>query len=72
MIPITKAEAMAIRENLPSVHIVRTMKQKSKRGHYYCDNAAQALRFLTEFRNEKTIEKKAGVEDRYSKKDKRV
>lgn len=68
MISINKSEAKAIRENLPNVHIVRTMKQKSKRGHYFCEESRQAVRFLEDFRNGGSIAEKAGGSNRYSKK----
>lgn len=50
MISITKAEKDAIRAQFPSVHIVRTMKQKSKRHHYYCEETKQVMRFLKQMR----------------------
>lgn len=68
MISINKIEAKAIREYLPNVHIVRTMKQKSKRGHYFCEESRQAVRFLEDFRNGGCTTKKAGGKNRYSKK----
>lgn len=46
MIAITKAEKEAISERFPHVHIVRTMKQKSKRHRYYCEESRAVLRFL--------------------------
>ena len=51
MISINKTEANAIRKILPNVHIVRTMKQKSKRGHYFCEESGQAITFLNKFRS---------------------
>lgn len=68
MISINKIEAKAIREHLPSVHIVRTMKQKSKRGHYFCEESRQAIRFLEDFRNGGNTVKKAGGDNRHNKK----
>lgn len=62
MISINKSEAKAIRENLPNVHIVRTMRQKSKRGHYFCEESRQAVRFLKDFRNGGCATEKAGGE----------
>ena len=50
MIAINKAEKDAIRERFPDVHIVRTMKQKSKRHHYYCEETRQVMRFLNQMR----------------------
>ncbi len=68
MISINKEEAKAIRENLPNVHIVRTMKQKSKRGRYFCEESKQAIRFIKNMRNGGFTEKKVGVSDGNSKK----
>lgn len=68
MISINKSEAKAIRENLPNVHIVRTMKQKSKRGHYFCEESRQTIKFLEDFRNGGCSAKKAGGQHRYNKK----
>lgn len=36
IIQITKAEKDVICEKFPNVHIVRTMRQRSKRHRYYC------------------------------------
>lgn len=55
MIAINKAERDAISERFPNVNIVRTMKQKSKRHHYYCEETKQVrqlLRKMREFVNE--------------------
>lgn len=50
MIAISKAEKEYICERFPNVHIVRTMKQKSKRHHYYCEETKQVMRYLNEVR----------------------
>lgn len=50
MIAINKAEKEVINKRLPDVHIVRTMKQKSKRHHYYCEESKQVMRLLSEIR----------------------
>lgn len=50
MIAITKAEKDAIREKFPNVNIVRTMKQKSKRHHYYCEETKQVSKLLKQMR----------------------
>lgn len=68
MIAINKTEAEALRKNVPSVHIVRTMKQKSKRGHYFCEESRQAIKFLGDFRSGRKIATKAGDKNRYSQK----
>lgn len=46
MVLISKEEKEYISENYPKVHIVRTMKQKSKRHRYYCEEAAPVMRYL--------------------------
>jgi hypothetical protein len=52
MIAINKSEKEAISKRFPDVHIVRTMKQKSKRHRYYCEENPAVLRFLNRARNE--------------------
>lgn len=68
MILINKIEAKAIRENLNDVHIIRVMKQKSKRGHYFCEESKRVIKFLNNFRNGNYIIEKAGGKNRYIKK----
>jgi len=51
VIAISKEEAKAIRGALPDVHIMRTMKQKSKRGHYFCEESARVVRFIEDMRS---------------------
>lgn len=46
MIMITKEEKDYISEHFPRAHIVRTMKQKSKRHRYYCEEAPAVMRYL--------------------------
>ena len=46
MVLITKPEKEAILERFPKVNIVRTMRQRSKRHRYYCEEAPQVMRFL--------------------------
>ena len=50
MILINKEEKNAIHERFPNVHIVRTMKQKSKRHRYYCEESRGVLNLLRELR----------------------
>ena len=52
MFHVTKEEAAVIRERCPHVNIVRTMKQKSKRGNYFCEETAAAIRVIRELRSE--------------------
>ncbi len=46
MIAITKEEKNAIHAEFPNVHIVRTMRQDSKRHHYYMEEFSRAVRKL--------------------------
>lgn len=50
MISINKAEKEAIHKRFPDAHIVRTMKSKSKRHHYYCEETRRIINFLRELR----------------------
>ena len=50
MIAITKAEKDDINAQFPSAHIVRTMRHKSKRHHYYCEETKGVMRYLEEAR----------------------
>ena len=50
MIAINKSEKEVISKRLPSMHIVRTMKQKSNRHHYYCEENKQVMQLLSEIR----------------------
>ena len=55
MIAINKEEAKAVREKFPDIHITRTMKQKSKRGHYFCAEVPRVLKFLKRLRSGEII-----------------
>lgn len=46
MIAITKEEARIIRHFCPRAYIIRTMKQKSKRGHYFIDESPASIHAL--------------------------
>lgn len=50
MISINKTEKEIIRAQFPNIHIVRTMKQDSKRGHYFMEEHPSALKLLRELR----------------------
>lgn len=50
MIAISKDEKDIISERFPSLYIVRTMKQKSKRHHYYCEESKPVMRLIKELR----------------------
>lgn len=60
MIAINKAEKDAIRNKFPSVHIVRTMKQKSKRHRYYCEENKQVMQFLRGLHSDGSVDKTRG------------
>lgn len=55
MVLISKAEKEAIRERFPKVNIVRTMRQKSKRHRYYCEESPQVMRYLNELRRKDVL-----------------
>ena len=59
MIAINKAEKDAIRAQFPNVHIVRTMKQKSKRHRYYCEESRPVLRYLNKMRGNDGVDNNA-------------
>ena len=50
MILITRDEKQAILEKFPNVHIVRTMKQDSKRHRYYMVEESGPMRLLRKMR----------------------
>lgn len=54
MVEISKREKDIIAERFPNVHIVRTMRQKSKRHHYYCEESRGVMKYLEEARNHLT------------------
>lgn len=51
MIAITKQEKEMIIKRFPNVHIVRTMKSKSKRHHYYCEESRGVMSLLAQKRS---------------------
>lgn len=50
MIEINRAEKDIISEKCPNAHIVRTMKQHSGRGHYFCEESRKVMKLLKELR----------------------
>lgn len=54
MISISLEEANAIRARYPHVCIVRTMKQRSSRHHYWCDESLDAVEMLRRLRKAET------------------
>ena len=66
MIAINKEEKEAIRKLYPHVHIVRTMKQKSKRHRYYCEESRSVMRYLDKVRNANIVASKSKEGGRYT------
>lgn len=58
MISITAKEKKAICNKLPGAYIVRTMKNDSKRHHYYMAETRSAMRVLQELRMANTADRK--------------
>lgn len=50
MVIITKEEKNLIREKFPNVHIVRTMKNRSKRHRYYMEERQEPMKMLRALR----------------------
>ena len=50
MVLISKAEKEAIIQRYPNICIVRTMRQRSRRHRYYCEESPQAMRYLNRLR----------------------
>lgn len=61
MIAISLDEKEVIREKYPWVHIVRTMKQRSKRHKYYMTEDPGPMRLLRRLRGESERPRKKGV-----------
>jgi len=51
VIAITADEKKVIIEKYPRVHIVRTMKQDSKRHHYYMEEQSGPMKLLRSLRS---------------------
>lgn len=51
MILITKDEKEAIAQRYPEAHIVRTMRQKSKRHRYYVEESRSVMKLLNQLRS---------------------
>lgn len=50
MIEVNRIEKERIQAECPNAHIVKTMRQHSGRGHYYCEESRKVLRLLREMR----------------------
>lgn len=72
MVAINKAEAEEIRKRYPKTYIVRTMRQKSKRHKYYCEESKPVMWFLNKYRNGENVDevKERGY-NRFKKKNRR-
>lgn len=51
VVMVTKQEKEQLLKLFPGVHIVRTMKQKSKRHRYYCAEECGVVEALQKMRN---------------------
>lgn len=50
MVPITREEKELLMKKYPDLCVARTMKQDSKRKHYYCEERAGAMAYLEKVR----------------------
>ena len=50
MVPITREEKELLKKKYPDLCVARTMKQDSKRKHYYCEERAGAMAYLEKIR----------------------
>lgn len=53
LVIINKEEAVELRRQIPSVHIHRTAKQRSKRHRYFVEESYKALAILQKIRGER-------------------
>lgn len=51
MILINKAEAKAVREQVPGACVYRTMKQRSKRGHFWLSEGLKEISLIARMRS---------------------
>lgn len=51
MVAITAYEKEIIHKKYPKIHIARTMKNDSKRHHYYMEEVRHAMRLLRSIRS---------------------
>ena len=54
MIAITKKEKEAVLAKYPKTYIIRTMKQDSRRGHYYCTENKGVMALIAKMRGRDT------------------
>lgn len=50
MIAINKTEKEFVQKHCPDITFVRTVRQKSKRHHYYMTETPRAMRYLNQIR----------------------
>lgn len=55
MVRVTKNEKEAILKSFPNAHIRRTMKRKSKRHHYFCEESEKIIEFLNAYRIDRSM-----------------
>lgn len=61
MVSITADEKKRVLAAFPNVHIVRTMKQRSKRHHYYMAEDVGPLQYLNSLRAEAPMGERRGM-----------
>lgn len=66
MIAISKSEKEIIAKRFPNVHIVRTMKQRSKRHRYYCEETTSVMKFLNRTRSQGAVTANNGKDTNYA------
>lgn len=55
MVRVTKNEKEAILKSFPNAHIRRTMKRKSERHHYLCEESEKIIEFLNAYRIDRSM-----------------
>ena len=55
MVRVTKNEKEAILKSFPDAHIRRTMKRKSERHHYFCEESEKIIEFLNADRIDRSM-----------------
>lgn len=55
MVRVTKNDKEAILKSFPDAHIRRTMKRKSERHHYFCEESEKIIEFLNAYRIDRSM-----------------
>lgn len=55
MVRVTKNEKEANLKSFPDAHIRRTMKRKSERHHYFCEESEKIIEFLNAYRIDRSM-----------------